>query len=202
MSMKLMVLGMLTEKPRHPYDIRQTMKKRNWNASFRLQDGSLYYAVDQLRESGLIEAVEEASNEGETRHDRTVYRITEAGRAELLELMYPQLEKTAYPQHPMMMAMPFLRHADQERVAQIARNQLEACRKRIGRLEEALELRRAIMPHSSARMIEGMIGYGRAEEKWLSDVLADALEGRFAERRPEEGSPPCAGLAEEEEMPN
>ncbi|THF76907.1 PadR family transcriptional regulator [Cohnella fermenti] len=177
MSMKLMVLGLLMENPQHPYEIRQTMKKRNWNASFRLQDGSLYYAVDQLRESGCIEAVEAAP--GQPRRDRTIYRITDKGRGVLRELMQEQMEKEAYPQHPMMMAMPFLRHAEPSVVADVASRQLDACRRRIARLEEALELRGRKMPTGSVRMIEGMIGYGRAEEKWLADVLEDARAGRL-----------------------
>ena len=59
MSMRLLILGLLMERERHPYEIRQTIKFRNWNESFNLRDGSLYlYAVDQLRQDGLIEASE------------------------------------------------------------------------------------------------------------------------------------------------
>jgi DNA-binding PadR family transcriptional regulator len=183
MSMKLMVLGLLMENDRHPYDMRQTIKNRNWNYAFKLRDGSLYYAVDQLRESGLIEASEVVSVPGEHRPDKTIYRITEAGRAHFLELFYAQMEQTAVPQHPMMMTMPFLRHGDQKRIAEIAERQLEACKKRIANLEAKLEELGKFMPSSSRRMIDGMILYGRAEKAWLTDTLEEARSGRFAEAR-------------------
>lgn len=194
--MKLMVLGLLMEKPRHPYDIRQTMKQRNWNNAFRLQDGSLYYAVDQLRESGMIETIDAVPSEGEPRHDKTVYQITAEGKDELLALLYPQLEKTAYPKHPMMMAMPFLRHADPDKVIGIVELQLEECRKRVERLEQVLAVKGTAIPRSSARMIQGMIDFGRTEEKWLLDTLADAREGRFWEPSFEGGERGWKGASE------
>ncbi|MBB6732535.1 PadR family transcriptional regulator [Cohnella zeiphila] len=187
MSMKMMVLGLLMEYDRHPYDMRQAINDRNWNYAFKLRDGSLYYAVDQLRESGLIEASEVVPVPGEHRPDKTIYRITEAGREKFLELFYAQLEQSAYPQHPMMMAMPFLRHANQERIAEIAERQLEACRKRIEKMEAKLQERGNIMPSSSKRMLDGMILYGRAELAWLTDTLEEARSGRFAEERGPDG---------------
>jgi len=187
MSMKLMVLGLLLEKERHPYEMRQVIRERNWNYAFKLRDGSLYYAVDQLRESGLIEASEVVPVSGEHRPDKTIYRITEAGRAHFLELFYVQLEQTALPQHPMMMAMPFLRHGDQRKIADIVERQLEACRKRIAKLEEALRERGSLMPSSSRRNLDGMMLYARAEQVWLEDVLQEARSGRFAEERGPDG---------------
>jgi hypothetical protein len=47
-------------------------------------------------------------------------------------------------------------------------------------------------------MIEGMIGYGRAEEKWLLDILSDAREGKLFEQRSEEGVQSCGQYTEED----
>ena len=57
MSMKLVILGLLMEANRHTYEIRQTMKERGMNNYMKLQDGSLYYAMDQLHKDGLVEAL-------------------------------------------------------------------------------------------------------------------------------------------------
>ncbi|MBB6672877.1 PadR family transcriptional regulator [Cohnella nanjingensis] len=187
MSMKLLILGLLMENDRHPYDIRQTMIARNWNHAFKIRDGSLYYAVDQLREKGWIEAAEVIPVPGEHRPDKTIYRITAAGREAFSKLFYDQLEQQAHPQHPMMVAMPFLRHGDQARIAEIARRQLEACDARIAQLEETVALRGERMPGSARQMIEGMLMYGRAEREWLQETLAEAKAGRYAERKGEDG---------------
>lgn len=187
MSMKLMILGLLMEQDRHPYDMRQAIKQRNWDHAFKLRDGSLYYAIDQLRENGWIEATEIVPVPGEHRPDKTIYRITDAGRERFLELFYEQLGQMAYPQHPMMMAMPFLRHGDQERISEIAAKQLEVCRNRIAKLESGLNDRGKIMPNSSRRMIRGMLLYARAEEEWLEEMISEAKSGLYAEIRGEDG---------------
>ncbi|MDG0814647.1 PadR family transcriptional regulator [Cohnella rhizosphaerae] len=187
MSMKLLILGILMEKDRHPYEIRQTMVGRNWNYAFRLRDGSLYYAVDQLRAGGLIEAVHTVPVPGEHRPDKTIYRINDAGRREFDKLMYAQLEQPAYPQHPMMMAMPFLRHADQGRVAEIAGRQLAACEDRIASLEQTLAVKGSGIPASALRMIEGMLAFARAERSWLETIVDEARSGAYEQERDPSG---------------
>ncbi|WP_271750243.1 PadR family transcriptional regulator [Cohnella sp. JJ-181] len=185
--MKLLILGILLEKDRHPYEIRQTMVNRNWNYAFRLRDGSLYYAVDQLRERGWIEAVHTVPVPGEHRPDKTIYRITASGRQEFERLMYEQLEQPAYPQHPMMLAMPFLRYADQTRVAEIAGRQLAACEERIASLERVMAEKARRIPSSALRMIGGMLEFGRAEREWLSLIVAEAANGAYDEVRDDAG---------------
>jgi DNA-binding PadR family transcriptional regulator len=180
MSMRLMVLGLLMERNRHPYDIRQTMKERYWHTVFRIRDGSLYYAVDQLREEGLVEVAEVIPVPGSHRPDKTVYRITEAGKAAFLDLLYKQLEEPYFPQHPMMAALTFARFADQRRIADIAERQLAECERRIEHLREVLRVKGAIMPYSAAQRIRAMIRFSRAEREWIRETIADARSGRLA----------------------
>ena len=78
MSMKLAILGFLLEGDHHPYEIRIKMKDRGMDQYTKLQMGSLYYAVDRLAEDGYIEAVE--TIQSDSRPDKTIYRITDAGR--------------------------------------------------------------------------------------------------------------------------
>jgi DNA-binding PadR family transcriptional regulator len=77
----LAVLACLTERPMHPYEMAATMRTRGQDASIRLNYGSLYGVVENLLKRGLIEE-QEVMREGR-RPERTVYRITEEGRAEV-----------------------------------------------------------------------------------------------------------------------
>jgi DNA-binding PadR family transcriptional regulator len=96
----LAVLAALRERPMHPYEMAATMRAQGKERSIKLNYGSLYTVVDNLAKHGLIEAMQ-ASREGR-RPERTVYRLTEAGGAELedwlTELLgtpvkeYPQFE--------------------------------------------------------------------------------------------------------------
>lgn len=73
-----MVLGLLWERPMHPYEMAKVMRWRGKHEVVRLQRGSLYPAVERLEGSGLVEAVD-TEREGR-RPERTVYQLTEIGR--------------------------------------------------------------------------------------------------------------------------
>lgn len=181
MSMKLLILGLLLEKTRHPYEIRQTIKARNWHHTFKIRDGSLYYAVDQLREDGMIAVEETISVPGDNRPDKTIYRVTEKGRASFLELLYSQMEQEVYPQHPMFIALPFAKHADNNHLEQIIGKQLEACRLRIQKIEGVLILKGDLLPQGAVRMAEGILRLSETERDWLLELLEDARAGRLTD---------------------
>ncbi|OCT14610.1 PadR family transcriptional regulator [Paenibacillus pectinilyticus] len=181
MSIRLLILGLLMERDMHPYEIRQTIKQRNWNESFKLRDGSLYYAVDQLREDGQIEAVEVIANQGNNRPDKTIYRITTHGREAFLKLLEEQFKLTSYPQHPLFLAMPFVRHGDPGMIEDLIMKQLDVCETRVARMQAVLELKADFLPRGSLLMIQGFIQFGETEKLWLLSLLEEARSGKLFE---------------------
>jgi len=180
MSVRLIILGLLAEGNRHPYDIRQTIKNRNWHLTFRIKDGSLYYAVDQMRGEGLIEVAETIPVQGERRPDKVVYRITDKGKEALRETIYGELAKDFYPRHPIFAALPFIRHADPDKIVPILRERIEACRERIEHLNRVLEIKSDRIPFGSVRLIEAIARLNEMERDWLGELVLDAKEGRLA----------------------
>ncbi|MGZ4617893.1 MAG: PadR family transcriptional regulator [Frankiaceae bacterium] len=79
----LAVLACLFERPVHPYEVATTLRARAKDESIRLNYGSLYSVVSALEKRRMITPVE-TEREGR-RPERTVYRITDAGRAELVD---------------------------------------------------------------------------------------------------------------------
>jgi DNA-binding PadR family transcriptional regulator len=79
----LAVLACLYERPMHPYEVAVTLRERRKDESIRLNYGSLYAIVETMIKRKLIEA-QETEREG-NRPERTVYRLTEVGRFELLD---------------------------------------------------------------------------------------------------------------------
>ncbi len=77
----LAVLACLAERSMHPYEMATTMRARHKDQSIKLNYGSLYTVVQALQRHGLIEA-QETERAGK-RPERTVFRITDAGSAEL-----------------------------------------------------------------------------------------------------------------------
>lgn len=79
----LAVLGLLTERPMHPYEMSTTLRERAKEESIKLNYGSLYSVVESLQRHELIE-VQETIREGR-RPERTIYAITDAGRTEFVD---------------------------------------------------------------------------------------------------------------------
>ena len=77
----LALLSMLAQQPMYPYEMAQTLRARGKDRSIKINWGSLYTVVQNLEKHGFIETL---STEREGRQpERTTYRITEAGKAEL-----------------------------------------------------------------------------------------------------------------------
>lgn len=79
----LAVLATLIGKPMHPYEMASVMRARGKERDMAIKWGSLYRVVDNLTRHGLIEAMQSERHGG--RPERTIYRITDAGRAELVD---------------------------------------------------------------------------------------------------------------------
>ena len=76
----LAVLICLYERSMHPYEVATTLRQRHKDDSVRLNYGSLYAVAGSLERRGLI-AAEGTARAGRL-PERTVYRITDAGRLE------------------------------------------------------------------------------------------------------------------------
>lgn len=122
----LAVLGLLIEKPMHPYEMSSTMRERVKEASIKLNYGSLYSVVDSLVRHGLIE-VRETVREGR-RPERTVYSITDAGRTEFVDwlselIAVPVKEYTRF--EAALSLLPGLPPDEVVRLLEIRRGRLE-----------------------------------------------------------------------------
>ncbi|MGH2484772.1 MAG: PadR family transcriptional regulator [Ktedonobacterales bacterium] len=79
----LAVMACLFERPMHPYEIASTLRERGKDQSIKLNYGSLYTVVEALQQHALIVA-RETEREGR-RPERTIYRLTDAGRMEVVD---------------------------------------------------------------------------------------------------------------------
>ena len=108
----LAVLACLQERPMHPYEMASTLRERGKEHSVKLNYGSLYTVVDNLAKHGLIEAME-ARREGR-RPERTVYQLTDPGRARLEDWMSSLLSTPVkeYPQFEAALSFMPVLHPD------------------------------------------------------------------------------------------
>jgi DNA-binding PadR family transcriptional regulator len=78
----LALLALLTPgTPMHPYEMANLLRRTGKEQDMKIKWGSLYTVVQNLEKHGFIKAV--SSDRTGRRPERTVYAITDAGRAEL-----------------------------------------------------------------------------------------------------------------------
>ncbi|MFT4127608.1 MAG: PadR family transcriptional regulator [Gordonia sp. (in: high G+C Gram-positive bacteria)] len=94
----LLVLGLLAERPMHPYEMFQLTVERKEDRLAKFRPGTMYHAVGRLAAAGLIE-VHEVQRAG-NRPERTVYAITPAGRQMCVDSIAAILRRhpTEYPE--------------------------------------------------------------------------------------------------------
>jgi DNA-binding PadR family transcriptional regulator len=90
----LAVMSYLSQQPMHPYELSRTLREHGDDRSIKFNHGSLYMVVGQLAKAGYITEVE-TSREGQ-RPERTVYALTDEGRAEFRDWL---AELVAEPEH-------------------------------------------------------------------------------------------------------
>jgi DNA-binding PadR family transcriptional regulator len=90
----LAVLAELLLGPQHPYEIGRRLKEHGKDRNIKYNRGSLYMVVEQLRKAGFVSGQETVRDT--PRPERTVYALTDAGRAEFYDWMR---ELVAEPVH-------------------------------------------------------------------------------------------------------
>lgn len=174
----LAVLACLFERPMHPYEIATTLRERHKDESIKLNYGSLYTIVEGLTRHKLIEA-QDTSRDG-NRPERTVYRITAAGRHELTDwlsdlICQPVQEYTQFEAG--LSLLPVLPPADAAALLDQRVLRLEVA------LAQAAALRGIALEHKLPRLywIEAEYRWmlKSAELEWVRMLAAEIREGRI-----------------------
>src|ERR1700716_2624316 len=85
----------------HPYEMASLLRTRGKEQDMNIKWGSLYTVVQNLEKHGFLEATESVRQGG--RPERTIYRITDAGREELQDWLR-ELVSTPEREHPRFVA--------------------------------------------------------------------------------------------------
>ena len=175
MSVQLVILGLLSEQPRHGYELRQEVERRLYATFINLSGGSLYYNLGQLERAGYVE---KAWVEQKGRYPtRQVYQITPAGKGYLKTELHRLLLDTDAREKvfdPLNAALAFWRPGDVKGLHEALSLQLEWARKRV----EWITKQQAYWGEQDiaipqAKIIEHGLVHCEAEIMWLEKFLKD-----------------------------
>ncbi|MET8848368.1 PadR family transcriptional regulator [Amycolatopsis sp. NPDC004625] len=181
----LAVLSVVLERPMHPYEMAAVLKQRGKDADLPIKWGSLYTVVANLEKHGFVEAVESVKDGG--RPERTVYRITPAGRDEF-EDWVRELVGTVDREPPRFKAgLSMIGVLGPDQAIGRLRERLEQLGARAEAHRAALEQLRPLMPRLFLVEVEYDLAMTEAEARWvrgfLEELTTGALPGLDAWRR-------------------
>src|SRR5262245_54262615 len=73
-EVRLALLSLLVERPQHGYELMRSLEERS-GGTYRASAGTIYPTLQQLEDEGLVRS--------ESVEGKRVYRVTDAGRAEV-----------------------------------------------------------------------------------------------------------------------
>ena len=118
-----LILGVLYEKERNPYEITKMLKELKLRKWFNVADSTVYATINNLKKQGLIEG--QTTKEGRF-PEKTVYSITAEGEFELHNTISAYLEKNDPDGTKFDIAILLLHHLSRDEVLQKLKIKLES----------------------------------------------------------------------------
>jgi DNA-binding PadR family transcriptional regulator len=171
----LALLSLLAQEPMYPYEMAQTLRARGKDRSAKINWGSLYTVVQNLEKSGFIEAT---STEREGRQpERTTYRITEAGKAELTDWLRELIGVPEWVPTPFEAALSEAAGLGPDELMSLLAERLAAleAENSAERAELAALVKR--MPRLLLIEVEYRLAMRLAEAGWVRGILAEMASG-------------------------
>jgi DNA-binding PadR family transcriptional regulator len=174
----LTVLAMLHAQPLHPYGIQRLIKQWGKDQVVNVgQRASLYRTIDRLQAAGLV-AVRETERDHQY-PERTVYEITDAGRAVTREWLAEMIAvpKPDFPEFPAALSH-ILMLSPQEALPLLERRETALTAIRQGMeagIAGAKDLPRVVLLES-----EYVLATATTQLDWIRSVIEDLRAGRLS----------------------
>ncbi len=173
----LAVLSTVFQRPMHRYEMASIMRARGKEQDMDIKWGSLYTVVDNLAKHGFLE---KAGNTRQgARPERTVYRITEAGKRELLDWTR-ELLSTVDAEHPRFAAgLSVLSALPPNEVIELLQIRLDSLNASIADLRSGLGQAGGQIPRLFLIENEYRVAIVTAEAAWVRSLLDELASGTY-----------------------
>jgi DNA-binding PadR family transcriptional regulator len=188
MSVKHSLLAGLAGGERYGYQLRAEFEERT-GATWPLNIGQVYTTLSRLERDGLVEAA------GQDVQGHVFYRITEAGREELLAWFARPVTRAERPRDELAVKLALAVTVEGVDVAAIVHAQRKHA---LGALQDYTRVKARLDPEELAAslVLESMIFQCEAEIRWLDHVEAKVLRQARASR-PATSAGPTASVPTE-----
>jgi DNA-binding PadR family transcriptional regulator len=165
--LKFALLGLLTNDPKHGYDLKNELEQAlggHWEINF----GQIYTTLARMERDGLVEVVDE-DRDG---RGKKTYRLTNPGRSELSAWLEEPVEKPRQLRDEFFIKLIIGRLAGESDPAGMIDRQRQAYLQQIRQLTA---LARRTEDQTIGLMVEGAILHLQADLRWL-DLCDERLD--------------------------
>jgi DNA-binding PadR family transcriptional regulator len=173
----LAVLATVAERPMHRYEMASVMRARGKDRDMNVKWGSLYTVVANMEKHGLLEPVE-VTRQG-ARPERTVYRITEAGRRELVEWTRELIAEPKTEHVNFTAGLSVLAALSPEEAVEVLRQRLDRLVQQVSAQREERDRYAGDIPRLFLIEDEYRTAMLQAEADWVSGLLDELAAGTF-----------------------
>jgi DNA-binding PadR family transcriptional regulator len=172
-----LVLNLLTEAPMHPYEMKRLIRWRGKDELLGVNLDSLYHAIGQLERAALIEPVETSRQGG--RPERTVYRVTPAGKDELHDWMRDLMSEPTIEFPRFIAALAHLASIQPAECLELLQRREMLLEMQIARLDVGMRTAEGQLPRVFVVEGEYALVLQRAELDWVRSLIEDLGSGRL-----------------------
>ena len=178
MSTRLVILGLLRERPLYGYEIKSLIEEQmgDWtNIAF----GSIYFALGKLAEEGFIEKV--ATEQEGSRPSRSIYQIRPEGSEEFMRLLRELWKGSDRQYYPFDIALFYIHALPKEEAVAYLQKRVEALKRSVAFVnshqsdtfidDRVPSIANAIFDHTSVHLA--------AELDWIQQVLEKVSSGEY-----------------------
>ncbi|MFC6021980.1 helix-turn-helix transcriptional regulator [Plantactinospora solaniradicis] len=171
----LAVLATVVVEPMHPYEMATVMRERGKDRDMPIKWGTLYTVVQNLEKHGFLEVVESGRQGG--RPERTVYRITPAGRDELRDWV-GELIAVPEPEQPRFRAaLSLMGVLRPDETTHLLRQRVAVLERHLADDRAALDGYREKVHSLFLIEAEYDLAMRQADLEWTRELLAQLSEG-------------------------
>jgi DNA-binding PadR family transcriptional regulator len=174
----LAVMGLLEERPRHPYDVAFTMQQRSMDRHIKLSLGTLYHTFEQLQRHGWVRPVE-TEREGR-RPERTVYTVTEDGHREFMARLRELIAEPVSDYSSLEAGLAFMHQLGADEAACLLRRRAEVLTEQIEHTDLVHDtLRDKGLSRLSLIEVELVQDMRRFQIEWVRRIAAEIESGKL-----------------------
>ncbi|MBN1428347.1 MAG: PadR family transcriptional regulator [Anaerolineae bacterium] len=178
MSTRLVILGLLRERPLYGYEIKQIIEEHmgDWTS---IAFGSIYFALDKLTQEGYLDnvGVEQAGS----RPSRKVYQITKPGQEEFMRLLRETWEQFDRQYFALDIGIFFMGALPIQEVKGYLHKRIAMLEEVLQHLDEhqAEQMENPEVPRLAKAIFDHSLVHFQAELHWTKELLAKVEHGTY-----------------------